>query len=99
VTINASREGSLLSLRVSDDGPGIPPGQLERVFERFHRVDASRTRGGAGGGGLGLAIVRSLVTAHGGTVRATSGPGPGATFETTWPVTENAQAGPTFPSC
>jgi two-component system sensor histidine kinase BaeS len=99
VTIRASREGSVLSLRVSDDGPGIPPEELERVFERFHRVDTSRTRGGAGGGGLGLAIVRSLVAAHGGTVRATSEPGPGATFVTTWPVTENAQAGPTFPPC
>lgn len=99
VTIRASREGSVVSLRVSDDGPGIPPGQLERVFDRFHRVDASRSRG-SGGAGLGLAIVRSLVAAHGGTVRATSGGAdPGATFVTTWPVTENAQAGPTFPSC
>jgi two-component system OmpR family sensor kinase len=54
---------------VIDDGPGIPPGERERVFERFHRVDASRSRT-AGGAGLGLAIVRAIAEAHGGAVRA-----------------------------
>ena len=54
---------------VIDDGPGIPPAERDRVFERFHRTDASRTRS-AGGTGLGLAIVRAIVDAHRGTVRA-----------------------------
>jgi signal transduction histidine kinase len=54
---------------VSDDGPGIPAAERERVFERFHRVDAARSRA-AGGAGLGLAIVRAVAEAHGGHVHA-----------------------------
>ena len=54
---------------VVDDGPGIPAAERERVFERFHRTDPARTRK-AGGAGLGLAIVRAIAEAHGGTVRA-----------------------------
>jgi two-component system OmpR family sensor kinase len=53
---------------VSDDGPGIPPDQRQRVFERFHRTDAARNRS-AGGVGLGLAIVQAIAEAHGGHVR------------------------------
>jgi signal transduction histidine kinase len=52
-----------ISLSVTDDGPGFPPGTSERVFERFFRADPSRTGGGSG---LGLAIVRELARAHGG---------------------------------
>jgi signal transduction histidine kinase len=55
---------------VLDDGPGIPSGDRERVFERFYRVDAARSRGN-GGAGLGLAIVRAVAEAHGGYVHAT----------------------------
>jgi signal transduction histidine kinase len=58
-----------LSFAVVDDGPGIPASERERVFERFHRLDAARSRGG-GGAGLGLAIVRAIAEAHGGQVRA-----------------------------
>jgi two-component system, OmpR family, sensor kinase len=54
---------------VSDDGPGIPPDERERVFERFRRVDSGRSRN-TGGAGLGLAIVRAIAEAHGGQVRA-----------------------------
>jgi signal transduction histidine kinase len=62
---------------VTDDGPGIPVDQRERVFERFTRLDESRTAG-AGGAGLGLAIVRAVVAGHGGTVGITDPPtGPG----------------------
>jgi signal transduction histidine kinase len=64
-------------LVVDDDGPGIPDGERERVFERFHRLDEARTRD-AGGTGLGLAIVRALVERHGGSVRAESTPAGGA---------------------
>jgi signal transduction histidine kinase len=60
-----------VELRVADDGPGIPPGQLAAVFERFHRVDGSRSREG-GGSGLGLAIAARLVELQGGRIRAES---------------------------
>lgn len=56
-----------VELTVSDDGPGVPAAERDRVFERFHRLDAARTRDG-GGGGLGLAIVRDAVHAHSGAV-------------------------------
>jgi signal transduction histidine kinase len=63
-------------ITVSDDGEGIPAEELPHVFERFRRVDPSRSRA-TGGSGLGLAIVRQLVEAHGGTVAVTSRPGGG----------------------
>jgi two-component system, OmpR family, sensor kinase len=65
---------------VIDDGPGIPTSERDRVFERFHRTDASRNRL-AGGAGLGLAIVRAIADAHHGTVRAGDGPRGGARIE------------------
>jgi two-component system, OmpR family, phosphate regulon sensor histidine kinase PhoR len=71
-------EGSV-ELFVQDDGPGIPAEALERVFERFYRVDKGRSRE-QGGTGLGLAIVKHLVQTHGGKVWAQSEPGQGATF-------------------
>ena len=61
-------------LTVEDNGVGIPPGEDERIFERFYRVDPVRSRD-EGGSGLGLAICKRLVTAHGGTIRAESQPG------------------------
>ncbi len=72
------------TLVVTDDGPGIPPEDRERVFERFARLDEARTRHG-GGAGLGLAIVREIVTAHGGTVVA-GGDGSGARLVVRLPV-------------
>jgi two-component system, OmpR family, sensor kinase len=65
-----------LRFTVQDDGPGIPPDQRERVFDRFHRVDAARDRA-SGGTGLGLAIVRAIAEAHGGSVRASAAGGDG----------------------
>ena len=64
---------------VQDDGPGIPPEALERLFERFYRVDKARSRE-QGGTGLGLAIVKHIVQSHGGRVWATSEPARGASF-------------------
>ncbi len=71
---------------VADEGPGLSPEDAERVFERFYRADASRTRV-AGGSGLGLSIVSSLVAAHHGTVTLTTAPGEGATFTVRLPRT------------
>jgi len=67
VTVSASRNGDLVHVTVADEGPGIATAHLERVFERFYRVDAARSRE-AGGTGLGLSIVKHLVVAHGGAV-------------------------------
>ncbi len=75
VTLNRSGRQPTVELVVADDGSGIPPGERERVFDRFYRTEASRSRQ-LGGTGLGLPIVRDLLRAHGGTVRlADNGPG------------------------
>lgn len=78
-----SRDGTAI-LSVSDDGPGIVPAQRARVFERFVRLDADRSRDG-GGAGLGLAIVAEVVAAHGGTVSIDDRPGGGTTMTVTFP--------------
>jgi signal transduction histidine kinase len=79
IDVAATGRAGWLHLTVHDSGPGIAPDQLERVFERFYRTDAGRSRD-SGGSGLGLAIARAIVEAHGGRIRAESAPGAGATF-------------------
>ena len=79
VTILARAQNGHLQINVSDTGPGIPPDELEHIFERFHRLDPSRSRD-HGGSGLGLAIARAITEAHGGHIYAESTPGHGATF-------------------
>jgi signal transduction histidine kinase len=74
-----------VEISVTDDGPGIPPAQLEHIFERFVRGDAGLTQR-VGGTGLGLAISKSLVELHGGTIAADSVVGRGSTFTVTLPV-------------
>jgi signal transduction histidine kinase len=82
VTVTLGRTGSEVTCQVADSGPGIPAQHLPLIFERFYRADSGRDRG-QGGAGLGLAIVRSLVQAHGGRVTVESVEGQGAIF-TIW---------------
>ena len=85
ITVSARRTDRNVEIVVADTGEGIDPAELPRIFERFHQVDASKTRR-HGGLGLGLTIVRHLVELHGGTVRAHSeGRGKGATFTVVLP--------------
>jgi signal transduction histidine kinase len=79
VVVSTRRAGDRCTVRVADTGPGIPAEHLPFLFERFYRVDQARTRG-QGGTGIGLAIARSVVEAHGGTIRAESEVGTGSAF-------------------
>jgi two-component system OmpR family sensor kinase len=74
VTLQVTASNNWAEVKVSDTGPGIPEADQARIFDRFYRVDDSRTRQ-RGGSGLGLAVVQSLVEAHGGTISLTSHPG------------------------
>lgn len=83
VTIEVARENGEVVVRVSDEGPGIPPPEIERIFHRFYRVDRSRSQAGTG---LGLAIAKHLVALHGGSIRAYNRAPAGATFEVRLPA-------------
>ena len=84
IELEAHADGDRVMLTVADYGPGIPEADLGRVFERFYRVDTSRTRD-PGGTGLGLSIVRHLVELHGGKVSASNRPEGGAVFAISLP--------------
>ncbi|MGR7024131.1 sensor histidine kinase [Geodermatophilus sp. URMC 62] len=88
---DTSDGGDRVVLQVADEGPGMPPEDAARVFERFYRADASRSRVG-GGTGLGLSIVAALVAAHGGDVALDTAPGRGAVFTVRLP-----RSGPAVP--
>jgi two-component system OmpR family sensor kinase len=83
-------------VEVADTGPGLDPAQADRVFERFYRVDAARTRltDGPASTGLGLAIVAALVSAHGGRVEVDTAPGMGATFRVWLPLAPEGRVEP-----
>ncbi|MBV1848931.1 sensor histidine kinase [Catellatospora tritici] len=90
VTVRVGTEDDRAVLDVVDQGPGLAPEHAERVFERFYRVDPARARdhdrSPAAGSGLGLSIVTSLVTGHGGTIAYAPTPGGGATFAVRLPL-------------
>jgi two-component system sensor histidine kinase SenX3 len=79
VSITEKRLNDLIEIAVTDQGIGIPEKDLERIFERFYRVDPARSRQ-TGGTGLGLSIVKHVITNHGGDVSVWSAEGAGSTF-------------------
>ncbi len=89
VSITVRRLGESAVVEVSDDGPGFPPEDAERIFDKFYRA------AGGPGAGLGLAIARAIVTAHGGVIRAEARQPRGARFVFTLPL---AEAPPPLPS-
>jgi signal transduction histidine kinase len=96
IRLDVRQESERVVVRVQDTGPGIPAEHLNNVFERFYRVDASRTRG-TGGSGIGLSVVKQLVEAHGGRVAVDSAPGRGATFTFTLPTAAHCFEAPPAP--
>jgi signal transduction histidine kinase len=86
VTVSVSRDRESARIAVTDTGTGIGAEHLPRIFERFYRVDSSRTRA-TGGSGIGLSIARAIVEAHGGTLSASSEPGRGSEFLMFLPAT------------
>ncbi|MET0305672.1 MAG: HAMP domain-containing sensor histidine kinase [Solirubrobacterales bacterium] len=85
IEVKARRADAEVEIDVIDDGPGIPPAQLEHIFERFTRGDAGETQR-VGGTGLGLAISKSLIELHGGSIDAASAPGNGSAFRIRLPA-------------
>jgi PAS domain S-box-containing protein len=77
IRLSAEAHGSMVRLEVSDEGSGIEPGEIDRVFERFYRADSAREGSGTG---LGLAIAKEIVEAHGSSIYVRSQPGAGTTF-------------------
>jgi signal transduction histidine kinase len=85
VVVRAALEGPDVVVSVEDHGSGIPRADLDRIFERFYKVDKARVRG-VGGTGLGLAIARHIVEGHGGRIWVESEEGRGSTFRFSIPV-------------
>jgi len=88
ITISLLARDEDTQIKVQDLGPGLTPEQQTRVFERFYRVDQSRTRAGTEGSGLGLSIVQAIMDAHEGRVDIDSELGRGTTFTLTFPIRE-----------
>ena len=84
IVLSARQAGDFVELLVRDSGSGIAPAELPHVFDRFYRGDKARQQNGESG--LGLAIAKSIVEAHGGTIRVESAPGQGSLFTLTLPL-------------
>jgi two-component system phosphate regulon sensor histidine kinase PhoR len=93
VEVTLREDGADAVVSVTDSGRGIPPDDLPRIFDRFYRVERSRSRE-AGGSGLGLAIAKHIVDAHGGRIMVTSRPGAGSTFSVALPLAREATSAP-----
>jgi signal transduction histidine kinase len=91
ITVTARQQGNWVEISVADTGEGIPAEDLPNIFERFYRVDKSRTRA-TGGSGLGLTIAKRLVEAHGGKIEVQSELGKGSRFSFTIPVAEQGSS-------
>ena len=85
VSISTTIEGGIVTISIADQGLGIPESDLERIFERFYRVDPARSRE-TGGTGLGLSIVKHVATKHGGDITVWSSPNVGSTFALRLPI-------------
>jgi signal transduction histidine kinase len=88
IVVSVVIQDPMVKITVSDTGEGIPPEDLNNIFERFYRVDKSRTRS-TGGHGLGLTIAKRMVEAHGGTIEVRSEPGKGSHFTFSVPIAKN----------
>lgn len=93
VSLAVQRSGSLARISVSDTGSGIPPEEASNIFDRFYRLDKSRSHD-TEGAGLGLAITRKILEAHGGTIEVESTVGKGSTFTISLPLFREADASP-----
>ena len=87
VSLSLMRKGREAIIMVKDTGIGIPPEEIDKIFERFYRVDKARSRA-EGGSGLGLAICRHIVEAHHGRIEVNSEPGKGSVFKVILPLSE-----------
>jgi two-component system sensor histidine kinase KdpD len=87
VGIAVKPEGRWLEVSITDDGPGLPAGSEERIFDKFYRGNPTADAGR--GSGLGLAICRAVAKVHGGTIRARNRPGGGVEFLLRFPLPEN----------
>ena len=92
VTVSARANESMVDIVVTDQGVGIPADEIDRIFERFYRVDPARART-TGGTGLGLSIVKHVAATHGGEVRVWSVEGEGSSFTLTLPARVDAESG------
>ncbi|MBI3450272.1 MAG: HAMP domain-containing protein [Acidobacteria bacterium] len=96
VIVGAASEGGKIAVTIDDTGEGVPPEDLERIFQRFYRRDRGRSRE-AGGTGLGLAIVKHLMRLHGGSVHAENLPGGGTRIVLTFPAGAGSAVTPAAP--
>ena len=86
IEIAAVETSGMITVTVSDNGPGIPPTEIQAIFERYYR--GARVQHSVAGTGMGLSIARDIIAAHGGRIWAENKPGKGARFSFTLPIAE-----------